>query len=371
MKILFSPGTILLFTLIVQGVFAALLLGMKRENRQANRYLAGLIFLLSLWIIDPFFRQAGVYEQNPNYYFLPIFWSFGFGPLIYFYVRSLTEYDFKFRGAQFLHFIPALLQGSFYIFLQTQDYAFRRAFWFEYHQPLTYDLELVLSFVSLLLYLVLSGRLIRAYRQRIENHFSNLHRITLRWLGALVLVLSFLTIFWIIEAVARFYLAYYPDTPFSIVTISIAILFLGGGGILQKDLLGTIQAVNQVKEKEATSEEKSISSALLEQVRMVMEKQQLFLNPELTIKDFAQSVGYPMREVSQAINQGLGCSFIDFVNQYRVEAFKNLVADGETSHLSLLGLALESGFNSKSTFNRVFKKMEGISPSEYQKGLKT
>jgi len=372
MKILFNPGTILLFTLIAQGVFAALLLGMKRENRSANRYLAGLIFLLSLWIIDPFFRQAGVYEQNPNYYFLPIFWSFGFGPLIYCYVRSLTEYDFKFRVTHFLHFIPALLQGGFYIFLQTQDYEFRRTFWFEYHQPFTYDLELVLSFISLLFYLVLSGRLIRAYRKRIENHFSNLHRITLRWLGTLVLVLSFLTIFWIIEAVARFYLAYYPDTPFSIVTISIAILLLGGGGILQKDLFGTIQAVGQSKEKEtATSEKKPIPGALLEKVRMVMEKEQLFLNPELTIKDFAQSVGFPVREVSQAINQGLDCSFIDFVNQYRVQAFKERVEKGEASHLSLLGLALESGFNSKSTFNRVFKKLEGIRPSEYQKGLKT
>ncbi|MEO1714227.1 MAG: helix-turn-helix domain-containing protein, partial [Bacteroidota bacterium] len=77
------------------------------------------------------------------------------------------------------------------------------------------------------------------------------------------------------------------------------------------------------------------------------------------------------REVSQAINQGLDCSFIDFVNQYRVQAFKERVEKGEASHLSLLGLALESGFNSKSTFNRVFKKLEGISPSEYQKGLKT
>ena len=177
---------------------------------------------------------------------------------------------------------------------------------------------------------------------------------------------------WIVEAVARFYLAYYPDTPFSIVTISIAILLLGGGGILQKGLQGTIQAVDQSSEKESDPvEKKPISDALLAQVRAVMEKERLFLNPELTIKDFAQSVGYPMREVSQVINQGLGCSFIDFVNQYRVQAFKALVEKGEATHLSLLGLALESGFNSKSTFNRVFKKLEGISPSEYQKGLKT
>ncbi len=67
------------------------------------------------------------------------------------------------------------------------------------------------------------------------------------------------------------------------------------------------------------------------------------------------------------INKGLNMTFIDFINQYRIARFKELVNSEKVEHLSLSGLAHESGFNSKSTFNRVFKKMEVKSPSSYLK----
>jgi uncharacterized membrane protein len=84
MEIAFNTPTILLFSLIAQGVFTSVLLAFKRENRFANRFLALLVLLLSLWLMDAFFGVSGIYGQNPNFYFLPIYGSLGFGPLISF-----------------------------------------------------------------------------------------------------------------------------------------------------------------------------------------------------------------------------------------------------------------------------------------------
>ena len=74
-------------------------------------------------------------------------------------------------------------------------------------------------------------------------------------------------------------------------------------------------------------------------------------------------------ELSEAINSGVGKNFNDFVNSYRVKEVEQMLQDGKQEQLSLLGIALECGFNSKATFNRVFKKMTGQSPSQYVSSL--
>lgn len=368
MQISFNLASIVLFMLIAQGAFAAPVLFFRNENRKANKYLSLLILLLSLWLCDSFFRVSGIYSLNPNFYFLPIYFSLGFGPLIYCYTGSLTKQDFKLDLWKALHFLPVLLQLLFYLFLQGQDYPYRREFWLNVHKPYTYDLELILSFASILVYLLASLKQIRAYKQEIENNFSNLDRIKLNWLRSIHIVLSLLALLWLFEALARLILVYYPITPLSSITIGFTIVFMAAGGVLQQDLSVVTDALQPVAEDQ--KEEKlvpAVNPEVLARIQLLMAEKELFLNQELSLREFAQQVGLPAREVSRTINQGLGVTFIDFVNQYRIARFKVLVQKKEFDHLSLVGLALESGFNSKSTFNRVFKKVEGKSPSALQK----
>lgn len=137
------------------------------------------------------------------------------------------------------------------------------------------------------------------------------------------------------------------------------------GGILQKDLQPTTNSL-QIGSRDDTPLEKTpVNQSEVERIQKIMLEQKLFLKQELTLKEFSEHACLTPRETSKLINQGLGISFIDFVNQYRIARFKELADDNQLEHLSLLGLAFESGFNSKSTFNRVFKKMEGKSPSSY------
>ncbi len=100
-----------------------------------------------------------------------------------------------------------------------------------------------------------------------------------------------------------------------------------------------------------------------------LDSSQAFLNPELSLHDLAKEMGLPPYQISQLINESLKTSFYDLINKYRVEEFKKRVKQPQYSHLSLLGLALDCGFNSKSGFYKVFKKHTGISPSQFKKGL--
>ena len=100
------------------------------------------------------------------------------------------------------------------------------------------------------------------------------------------------------------------------------------------------------------------------QLLACMEAEQPCRAPELTLTELAQRLGTNPGFLSKVINAGCGQNFNDFVNSYRVAEAQRRLADPRFAHFSLVGVALDSGFNSKSTFNRVFKKLAGYPPSE-------
>ena len=369
MNIPFSIPVFLIGAVIAQGVFAALVLLFQRTNQKANRYLSLLVLDFSLWLCDTFFRVANIYRQDPDFYFLPIFFSLAFGPLIYFYTRSMTERDFSFQLKHGWHFLPVFIQASLYVFLQFQDYPFRRWFWMEVHFPYTYNLEFNLTLISILIYLFLSMRAIRNYQHWIKNQYSEISAINLNWLKMVLGTMIVLSFFWLIDAYLRSFLEYYPAQPYSAIIMGIAILLLAAGSLLQTDLLG--KGIVSTPSLPDASASWTPDESLLQQIKTEMEKNQHYLNPDLSLETFAAQLQLPARQVSTQINKGMGMPFIDFVNDFRVEEVKQHLLKQDLPHLSLLGIALESGFRSKSTFNRVFKKSTGKSPSEYQKQLKT
>lgn len=361
-EIPFTFPVLALGAIISQGMFVGLVLMGHRINQPANRLLALLIWAFSLWLIDGFLGAAKVYEQKPSWYFLPIFYSLGFGPLLYLYVRTLINPQLRIGWRQALHVVPMLGQGVFYLLLQTQDYAYRRWFWFEIHRPYTYNLEFNLSLMSLLLYSLLALKHLRRYQRWLGNHYSEISHLRLKWLRLILLLMAGLSLLWLGDAFLRELWQVYPAHSLSEVAMGLIILVLAMGSLWQGSLTGT----GYVEEAPATRTSKpEISAPLLEKIRTTMVDRQLFLNPDLSLKQFASEVGEPPRRVSEHLNHGLETSFIDFVNQCRVEEVKRKLAAGALETHTLLAVALESGFNSKSTFHRVFKRMTGYSPRNF------
>jgi len=365
MKILLNIEVVVIGAIIAQGFFAGLILPFFRNNHNANRILAILVMLFSLWLCDTFFRVSGIFDQYSNFYFIPIYYSLAFGPLIYFYTKALTENKFSLNNKHLLHFIPVILQMCFYTFLQTQGNEFRIWFWQEIHQPYTYNLEFILSFLSFLFYLILSLKSLQSYQKWIKNNYSDISKIKLNWLRYTHLLIMVLITFWVFDALIRLFTDYDFDKPLSSMSIGFTIIFLAMGSLTQTDLKDIVKETSVIPPN--TNIEEALDFSLITKIEQAMKEEKMYLKSELTLKEFAQSLGASTRKISRHINFGLNLPFIDFVNHYRVAHVKDLIEQGKTKQLSLVGIAMESGFNSKSTFNRVFKKLTGNSPSEYQK----
>jgi|GEM_PF-3463513 len=120
----------------------------------------------------------------------------------------------------------------------------------------------------------------------------------------------------------------------------------------------------ETKEEVKIEKPKEINSELLSKIVETVEADKLYLNEELTIADLAKKLGYSTKTISYTINNGLQKSFSLFINEYRVNLFKERKSSGKYEHLSIMGLAYDCGFNSKSTFNRIYKEITGFAPKE-------
>ena len=365
----FQFSVLALAGLIAQGFLSTLLLGVIPQNKRANRFLALMMLTFSLWLVDFFLRIGGIYQQNPDYYFLPIFYSFAFGPLLYGYVKQLTTSNYRWRWSLTIHFVPVILQAGLYIFLQFQDYEFRRWFWFEVHRPYTQRLEFLLTLISLLVYGYFSLRLVQRYQLLIREHYSEISAINLQWLKLVLSGILLVSVFWGVDLYFREVLGIYLDHNFSSISMGFFILLLAIGSIRQNSLTH-LDFIPLHKVAQNIAKEKVIDPHVLASIQDTIKTEKYYLQPDLSLKEFSKYIGIPSRTISEHLNQGLQLSFIDFVNQHRVEAVKEAIQSGALEHKTLLGIALDCGFNSKATFNRVFKKITGSTPGNFYKNLK-
>ncbi|KUG24791.1 transcriptional regulator, arac family [hydrocarbon metagenome] len=158
------------------------------------------------------------------------------------------------------------------------------------------------------------------------------------------------------------------------ITLTAIIYFLGYYGIKQKPILSNENLFSQIettpttKPKYATSSLKDIEKEkLIKRLTESMEDEKPYLNENLTLKELANKLETTPNNLSQIINEKFNKNFYEFINEYRIKEVKSLLANPNYSHYSMLGIAFECGFNSKSTFNSVFKQFTGKTPTEFKK----
>ncbi|HVS93428.1 MAG TPA: ABC transporter permease [Mucilaginibacter sp.] len=323
--------------------FAAQLWFKKDSNRAANRFLGLALGVTALWI-------AGILNADLQLWTLPLQFSLAFGPLIYFYVRKTIWPESRLRWTDLLHFGPGLL-------LQTT--------W----MPGIAFVINPLTFISVGIYLYLSHRLIERFYGDLKFNGGDRYRFEWRWLDRLLAGLGLALLLWIpLSAIDYwgFHFAldrevYYP------LSLLMAVMVIRMGVVVFPGSAIEVQA-------ETSAFQKSSPSAVLRQkgnwLKKAVESNCYYQDPELSLASLAEKLGLTTHELSRLINTVLKKSFNDFINEYRVRDVAAKMQDPAYSHITLLGIAFDSGFNSKATFNRTFKQLTGKSPVEYKALLK-
>lgn len=346
---------------IAIAVFIEFLLISKKNKTESDKIMTAWMFLLAL---HQFLFYLMYSEEIYNYPFLlgvaqplPLL----HGVVLYFYVASMTNQLPKNKKLLALHFIPGILT---YVYMALFFYGLPPADKISVFKSDGVGFEtfsLVLSIainISGVAYVLWSSWLLRKHKKNILNQFSNIEKVDLNWLEILTWGLGVL---WLVVI--------FFDGPYIFGGVVVFVFLIGFFGNKQ----GTIFISNAPlptdeipKEKYAKSGLKDDhSDELYEKLNVLMKEETIYKNGEISIGEISSKLEVHPNYLSQVINEREEKNFYDFVNSYRIEEFKRLISIPKNQNFTLLALAYDCGFNSKSSFNRYFKKATGQTPSQY------
>ncbi len=391
-EVIFNTHDVVLLMTAYQCIlFALLLLTIKREHYSRNVFLA--FFLLQqaaipLDILISFgaeFRHIAI-DWSPN-----LFYVFGFGywlegPLLLWYTRSLIYKDYRLKLTDLMYLLPFILYvGYQLLFYYSLDVSDKKTIQEQYDLALAPE---VMNYVTLFreAFRVALGVIclieIKRYTQHIRTNFSDIDKIDLTWLR--ILVIGFLVIrFWAVLVAVMIILSisFGVTTDFetmgllgnytTFLLVSVLIFFgLGHSSVFEGLEQKTTSEPEPVKdEQEPELQKDKIKPEMIEQIRKYMEQEKPYLTPALTLEKLAGQLKIQPRLLSNIINRHFDCNFFEFINSYRVEEAKRMLADNNHADKTMLDIMLDVGFNSKATFNTLFKKKAGMTPSEYRKAV--
>ncbi len=393
-------------------VLGLLFLTIKSDNKRANIFL-GLYFLsIAVNLFNDFLSEFQINEELGISLFIVEPFLFNL-PLLFFYL--LVTMNKKIRTWHYLLFLPGVLHNV----LLHLDGWFLGDSGTTMYETIVYFLEIVL--------LVYAYSLLKRHNNRIAEYYSSLENKTLSWLKsifALNVLIHFLSISTFIVDLSHMEVLEFSIDTFAIGLTLFMVFWVAYNGFSQPEIfkkgliwtthtgraiettilepnrydninmdeVGTLEKSSTTKltnDKAPSKEEYSLEpeeneeqfdgrkpiasesdmqrfNAIKEQIR----EQELFNDPKLNLRDLSEAVDLKEKELSRLINECGQVNFYQFINNYRIEKFKVLLETSRADQLSILGLAMEVGFASKSTFYKFFKKQEGMTPSQYMKAQK-
>jgi AraC-like DNA-binding protein len=369
---------IFMYYLFLAGIFIAFfltLLLLPKANKTAADYLLMTWFFFSGYnLLAYYFVFTHQVSQFPNCVILGINIPLLQGPFLFLYIKYQTNL-IRFNKKDLCHFIPFLvftiLYGQFFLLSHDEKIALLKAGAPDFERIALF--KLISIYVSGIVYIPLSYIKLQRFRKNLEHAFSNTERIQFNWLLYQIIGLA---IVWIV-------VLFIQDDEFVFSSAAIFLIWMGYFGIKQVNVfnspeLSTVQGSNteiQVEEiimnpepwAENDKEEKKDATldAIHEQLQLVLIEKKPYLNPELKLIDLAKLLNVHSNTLSKVINLYTEKTFYDLVNEKRVEEFLLKLKDPQNAQYTLIALAYDAGFNSKASFQRNFKKIIGMTPSEY------
>lgn len=372
MEFSFSLSSIILLLGITQGLFLVFLLLGKVENKKANRTLALLIFSYSAFLVESSLAGTEFTRSYPHILGLTSGVVFLIGPFHFLYARTLISDEKTYSKIDLLHFLPFL---AFYLYFLFPFYLQSGEFKIEFFEQInesgpTPELRFF-SWVVLIqgvIYMVATLRLHQRHVEDIKKRFSSLEEINLSWLKQITLLSLVVWGFGILIEIIQ---VVNPVTSLqALVPISIALLIytMGYLGLRQPEIFSgqTDEGPNNSSKYERSGLSDASARRIHGKLLDLMNDQHVYRDSNLKLSQLARELSTSTNYLSQVINQVEQQNFYDFINEYRIEEVKNKMVDPDFSNHTLLSLAYESGFNSKSAFNTAFKKHTGMTPSHYK-----
>lgn len=371
MPLSFNIFSVTLFLGAAQGFFLALLLFERKRNQTANRLLAFLVSFYSLYIADVAFQMN--YQQSfPHLIGVTTGLPFLFGPLHYLYVLLMISPGRSFEKRDWLHFLPFVIFKAYMLPFHLSSAAEKLQFiqnMAETGEPLAligFEWAMILQGN---IYMVLSLLLLRRHSLTIKNSFSSIDKINLSWLRNLTIGTAGIWLLVLILNVLPalgFTLAENADH-FIAPATSFFIYVMGYLSLRQREMPTGEADPTPVPKYQKSGLSSEQAENYLRRLRQFMETKKTYTKNDLTLNDLAEHLAIPAHHLSQIINDRLQQNFYDFVNNYRVEEAKRRLLDPAYQHLTILAIAYEVGFSSKSVFNAAFKRHANMTPSQFKK----
>lgn len=381
-------SALLLCPFITGLLFVVLCFGrFKRQSELPMLFLSCLLFLLvvrlSFWMLG----FAGWYDRRDAFTTFMFYFPFNtfliIGPCLYLYFLSITNRNFRLTKSLWPHFILPSILIFLYIFKFAIDFMVYRPFpcterfQFGTRGPLAEldksQIVYLVSYLSLAYYFILILKKLKGFKKYLLINFADTEGIDLYWLKRLiwftVAAMLLFFCFYLLNLLIKVDYAFnwYPYLILGMLIYYISINgYYHSGGLFRTLHFSASEASTTIGAAESSDHE-----PWKQNLAVLMEKERPYLDPAINLSSLASRLGINSSVLSRVINEGLAQNFNDYINGLRVAAVLRQIEKEAHKKYSIMGIAWDCGFNSKTTFNRSFKKITGKTPTEYIKTLQS
>ena len=359
----------------LQGLLLSLFLIRKKLYNTAYIYLLLYLGVILLQLTLKVMSKIWLMENWPVLYSASHYLPLLYGPLVYLFVKHLLQRH-SFSLKESFHFIPAILLYAAILV----DYIVSSNIHFVFNPHIRFALLII----SVSVYHIWAYRLWQKYRSQMEEYFSDTSASQLNWLKQFIIVALVMAL----VVTTALYLLYinYPhghQYRYGFIVLSICVYWFSYTALTKPSVFSIYEyAENKSENNLLIPQLKAFKPAIkysnscladeqVSQILIALKKQmhdkKLFLQTNLTISQLADEINCSRHHLSQVLNDQLQKSYYDYINCLRIEEAKNLLIEPQYQQYKIASIAYDAGFNSLSTFNDVFKKHTGKTPSDYRK----
>ncbi len=373
-ELTFNGYSLLITVAVIIAITFGFLLLIPQVNSRASRFLAALMFIVAGWNASLLIVDLYLYRYAAGVIWVPMKYTLALGPCFYFYIRFTSDFERHEKIRVWPHFIPVIFEVLLFLFQVFQAIPQRIGYFqtttFQVFDPLVN----VLAILSLMTYGYWARLRIQKYHNWVKHNYSHFHRYNINWLYRLSTVFLIFMLLWLGYFSVDFWvydyqLSFADYYPFHL-TLAVISIWLCVESFSKP---GLVLPEHQVSDGGKDKPSPMPSDELVEKAKWLNQQiadNLLYLDPELSLRSLATTLEIHPNVLSRIINEGLQQTFSDCINGYRVNAVINKLKSPATRQQTMLAIAFDCGFNSKTTFNRVFKKYIGQTPIQYRDQLK-